>query len=118
MFIKLYVLFRSQFPPAPVSPSIPQWQLSKNTKLQAEKHDKVNGTDTQNVSQQTILNGTVNACLPPTGTTNVASTSTANDDQHKLNDSKPNTSNNTNSIKSNDLVNNDKDDTNHEDIKK
>lgn len=84
-------MFRSQFPPAPVSSSIPQWQLPKNTKPQAELQNKANDSDTQiDVLQQSVFNGTDNISPNFPLTTNVESTSTADDDQCKLNESTPN----------------------------
>jgi len=50
-YIQLFVWFRFQFPPAPASSSIPEWQLLKNTKSQVEQQDKINNSDVPNSSQ-------------------------------------------------------------------
>lgn len=58
-YIKLFLWFRFQFPPAPASSSIPQWQLLKNTKSQVEQQDKINSSDVPNslqTSEKIILN--------------------------------------------------------------
>ncbi|XP_022174040.1 peroxisomal membrane protein PEX14-like [Myzus persicae] len=57
--IKSLLLNRFQFPPAPASSSIPQWQLLKNTKSQVEQQDKINSSDVPNslqTSEKIILN--------------------------------------------------------------
>lgn len=59
--IKGLLLNRFQFPPAPASSSIPQWQLSKNTKPQVEQQNKINSSDIPNslqTSENNILNET------------------------------------------------------------
>lgn len=59
-YINLFVSFRFQFPPAPASSSIPQWQLLKNTKSQVEQ-DKINSIDVPNslqTSEKNVLNDT------------------------------------------------------------
>lgn len=56
----IFVWFRFQFPPAPASSSIPQWQLSKNTKLQVEQKT-INSKDVPNslqTSEKNVLNET------------------------------------------------------------
>lgn len=53
-FIKLFGWFRNQFPPAPVTSSIPHWQLSRAAKLQTDKQMGVNSTDTLNSSLPNI----------------------------------------------------------------
>jgi len=52
-FIQLFLWFRFQFPPAPASSSIPEWQLLKNTKPKVEEQNKTNSSDTSD-SLQTI----------------------------------------------------------------
>jgi len=59
--IQLFLWFRFQFPPAPTSSSIPEWQLLKNTKSQVEQQDKISNSDVPNSSQtseKNILNET------------------------------------------------------------
>ncbi|XP_003246804.1 peroxisomal membrane protein PEX14 [Acyrthosiphon pisum] len=59
--IKSLLLNRFQFPPAPASSSIPEWQLLKNTKSQVEQQDKINNSDVPNslqTSEKSILNET------------------------------------------------------------
>lgn len=51
------VIHRFQFPPAPAPSSIPQWQLVKNSKSQAEPQNKTNDTDKSNSPQTSTLNG-------------------------------------------------------------
>jgi len=58
-YIQLFVWFRFQFPPAPASSSIPEWQLSKNTKSQVEQQDKINSSDVPH-SLQTSEKNTLN----------------------------------------------------------
>lgn len=58
-YIQLFVWFRFQFPPAPASSSIPEWQLLKNPKLQVEQQVKINSSDVPNSlqrSEKNILN--------------------------------------------------------------
>ncbi|KAL5244453.1 hypothetical protein ACI65C_011863 [Semiaphis heraclei] len=60
MSIKKLLLNRFQFPPAPASSSIPQWQLPKNTQSQVEQK-KINSKDVPNslqTSEKNILNET------------------------------------------------------------
>jgi len=60
-YILLFVWFRFQFPPAPASSSIPEWQLLKNTKSQVEQQDKINNSGVSNslqTSEKNILNET------------------------------------------------------------
>jgi len=52
-FDKRFVWFRFQIPSAPASSSLPQWQLSKNTKPQVEQQNKTNNTEILNTSLQT-----------------------------------------------------------------
>lgn len=59
--IKSLLLNRFQFPPAPASSSIPEWQLLKNTKSQVEQQDKINNSGVSNslqTSEKNILNET------------------------------------------------------------
>ncbi|KAF0770270.1 peroxisomal membrane protein PEX14-like isoform X1 [Aphis craccivora] len=51
--IKSLLLNRFQFPPAPASSSIPEWQLSKNTKPKVEEQNKTNSSEIPN-SLQTV----------------------------------------------------------------
>jgi len=53
LFIQLFAWFRFQFPPAPASSSIPEWQLSKNTKPKVEEQNKTNSSEIPN-SLQTV----------------------------------------------------------------
>jgi len=59
LFIQLFLLFRFQFPPAPASSSIPEWQLLKNTKPKVEDQNKTNSSDIPN-SLQTIQKNVFN----------------------------------------------------------
>lgn len=54
--IKSLLLNRFQFPPAPVSSSIPEWQLLKNTKPKEEDQNKTNSSDIPNSLQTTQKN--------------------------------------------------------------
>lgn len=58
-FIQLFLWFRFQFPPAPASSSIPEWQLLKNTKPKVEEQNKTNSSDIPN-SLQTIEKNIIN----------------------------------------------------------
>ncbi|XP_060852942.1 peroxisomal membrane protein PEX14-like isoform X1 [Rhopalosiphum padi] len=64
--IKSLLLNRFQFPPAPASSSIPEWQLLKNTKPKVEEKNKTNSSDLLNslqTSEKNILNETQNSLV-------------------------------------------------------
>lgn len=45
LLIQLFLWFRFQFPPAPASSSIPEWQLLKNIKPKVKEQNKTNSSD-------------------------------------------------------------------------
>lgn len=82
--IKLFRCFRNQFPPAPASSSIPQWQLAKTAKLQPDQMTEVNGNEILNSSLpkievgSTFFNPTPNALDSNVNTANSGKNSTPN----------------------------------------
>jgi len=62
-YITLFAWFRFQFPPAPATSSIPQWQLLKNTRPQADQPNRVvvNGVNVPNTSLLNMFNGPSNS---------------------------------------------------------
>lgn len=87
--MKLFLRFRFQFPPAPASSSIPQWQLVKNSKPQGEPQNKINGNDTSNLLTMDMLNRHNNNLVVPQ-IVNILDNYTVKNKDNRLNNLKSN----------------------------
>ncbi|VVC44450.1 Peroxisome membrane anchor protein Pex14p, N-terminal [Cinara cedri] len=90
--IKSLLLNRFQFPPAPASSSIPQWQLMKNPKPQTEPQNKINDNDTSNLSPTNIYikpKSIIRTTVVPQ-TDDILDSDTVKDNDNKLNNFKSN----------------------------